>query len=389
VGFLAEALTAAERAVAGPGAEPWYAGEDYEGRMVASPEEGTRLSLEQVVGAISGPLALRRVRPRWVVPSAAAALALAALGVALALKPGLLTSHRGADPLETQPTAEEARLAAEHARRAAEQAAAARASFAARKDRALLVATERFQDPQWRRLRYPVKQATALEAALERRGFQVTLLQNPTFDEVTGALQRSKAEPWGPYDQLVVYFAGHGGVFRQLGTGRLVLADSRGENTNYLSLADLRQALVEHRARHVLLVLDSCYAGKVKFEPQADLAGTEVAYRAGGPAPEIDEATAMEKLSVPTRRYLAAVGRDVTPDNSRFTAELIAFLSSDAPGYLTDLSLRARLEGVHPTPRYGGFEGDDEAGGIVFRPPAAPPRPPGAARGPRIARRTS
>lgn len=372
VSFLAASLTSAERAVAGPDAEPWYAGADYEERMVASPEEGTRLTLRQVLDAISGPLALRRLWPRWVVPSAAAALLLAAaLGAALLARPTIFGLGRGQEEGDAGGTSGEERIRAE-------RAAASRAAFASRRDRALLVATERFSDPGWRPLRYPVRQARALGAALERRGFAVTLLENPTHDQVTAALARTHAEAWGPYDQLVVYFAGHGSVDERLRTGRLVLADSRREG-GFLSLADLRQTLVEHAARHVLLVLDACQAGRVRerplasevaLDPRSDLQGAELAYRgAPGDAPEIDEATAIEKLAVPSRRYMTAVDRDATPDESRFSAGLIALLESGA-GYLTDLSLAARLEGIRPAPQYGRFAGDDETGGIVFGRPA-------------------
>jgi hypothetical protein len=365
--FLADPLTAAERSVAGAGAGPWYAGADYDDRMVASPEEGTRLSLHQVVDAISGPLALRRVRPGWVLPSAAAGVLFAAFAVAAVVRPGWLSGWRGVEPVQPPSIAQGQR---------ARELADARAAFASRKDRALLVATDRYGDPRWRSLGYPVKQALLLEAALRRRGFsEITLLQNPTHAQLIAELKKSNSgTAWSRYDQLLVYFSGHGAMFEELGTGRLVLADSSGDASAYLSLADLRVFLMNHASRHVLLVLDSCYAGAFSFDPERDLKGSSVSYR-GAPS-GIDEDTALERLEPPTRRYLTAVGRDVTPDDSRFSAELIAFLASDAPAYVTDLSLAAHLEGVRPSPRYGRFEGDQEAGAIVFRPTTASPRPP-------------
>lgn len=79
VGWLASSLDEVERERGGAGA--WYDGARHEGTLVASPREGTKLSLDDVVRVIGSQTRLipaRRVaadRPRW--PIAASALALA------------------------------------------------------------------------------------------------------------------------------------------------------------------------------------------------------------------------------------------------------------------------------------------------------------------------
>lgn len=377
LGFLAGPLTERERQVGGLAADRWYAGADYGGRMVASPEKGTRLTFDQVLEVLSAQLSLRPVEKRWtplqrklfagfVVASWTLLLVLLWPGPRRALLswiPGLWQPQNTVQP--APPPVDQGRGFS--TRRAG--AAGTDAEFLGRNDRALLVATERYRDRQWRNLKFPVAQAHGLRTALERRGFQVTLLENPTLAAFKKELTATTKGVWGPYDQFVLYFAGHGGV-STLGSGRLVLADSSGEDSDYLSLADLRGWLMSHTSRHVLLVLDSCFAGTISFDPPADLKGTPLENRGNGDIPfGVDEVTAKEKLDSPVRRYLTAVGRDVTPDDSHFTATIIEMLSTGDREYVTDLGLAARLEGVRPSPKYGRFEGDVEAGAMVFRPP--------------------
>lgn len=400
--FLAAALTAAEREVAGAEAVPWYPGADYQDRMIASPDEGTRLSFAQVVAAVRGPLALKAVEPAPERGDGAAgerrgdgehrerlqprlrtawgiSLAVAALFTGVAIGYRLLRPRpvvaasaaddgAGASPGERgqqRVVTPDVQQAADEARRREQ---ALQEAFRARRDRALVFATDRYADPAWPDLQYPVKQATAIARALRRRGFEVTLRKNPTYRQVIEDLEGSTARArWSPYDQLLVYFAGHGAVFRQLGTGRLVFADSQGDDTRCLSLPDLHQMLVEHPARHVLLVLDSCYAGTFKFDAHRDLGGREARTRGRD---GVDEDAARELLGAPARRYLAAVGRTVTPDRSRFSARLLALLQDSSPLYLTDQAIAAELQAVKPVPRHGAFEGDEDDAAFVFAPAA-------------------
>lgn len=409
--FLAAALTAAERGVAGPDAAPWYAGADYQDRMVASPEQGTRLSFEQVMEALRGPLALREVRaaradqgraedprdnldhledvtrPRLSIAwglSLGVAVLVAAISFGYRFvhpSPPVVAAGGGTSGIDgagagtTAVDRGQHRVITQDAQDAADEEVrheqAALEAFRGRRDRALVFATDRYSDPAWPDLAYPVTQGTAIARALRRRGFDVTFRQNPTYRQVMDDLERSKSKDrWKPYDQLLVYFAGHGAVFRQLGTGRLVFADSRGDDTRCLSLPDLHQMLVEHPAQHVLLVLDSCYAGTFKFDPHRDLGGKDaVAVR--GDAAGVDEDAAKEMLGAPTRRYMTAVGRTVTPDRSQFSAKLIAFLRGASARFLTDQALAAQLQGVKPRPRHGAFEGDEDEAAFVFAPVAA------------------
>lgn len=365
VSFLASALSDAERRVAGPAAEPWYAGADYEDRMVASPDEGTRLSFEQVVEAIRGPLALRPVKPRGEAPPPPgwqARLWLGGIAVAIVIALGIIYGGTGpADPagggargvglvVETPEDLE---------------------AFRRRRDHALVLAVDHYDDRGFGDLGFPVKQAGEIARELGRRGFAVEFLPDPTRAQVVEALRKLRVAWPGGDSQLLVYFAGHGTV-SSLGVGQLVLRDSkRGEDDTTYSLADLRQSLASHPSKHVLVVLDSCYAGMFRFEPHLDLGGTEAGETRGAPT-EIDEGLAFRMLRRPTRRYLTSVGVGATPDDSVFSARIIEFLRARPSRYTTEESIRERIQDVRaadPLPHKGTFEGD-QGGAFVFRPPA-------------------
>jgi hypothetical protein len=233
------------------------------------------------------------------------------------------------------------------------------------RDRALVVATDRYANPAWPRLAFPVRDARRIARALKGLGFEVTLLENATVAQFERAFQRLATESWGEYDQFLVYIAGHGDFREAWHSGRLVLADSTDDVGNYKSWPELRDALTGHRSRHVLLVLDVCYGGT--FEPAVAFEGAErLAYR--GAPHEIDERQAAARLGRRTRRFLSSVGKDLTPDRSAFAAALAAFLEDAQNRYRTDLDLAATVQHVSPSPVASSFQGDEAAGAFVFHP---------------------
>jgi hypothetical protein len=233
------------------------------------------------------------------------------------------------------------------------------------RDRALVVATDRYASPAWPRLAFPVRDARRIARALKGHGFEVTLLENATVAQFERAFQRLATESWGEYDQFLVYIAGHGDFREAWHSGRLVLADSTDDVGNYKSWPELRDALTGHRSRHVLLVLDVCYGGT--FEPAVAFEGAErLAYR--GAPHEIDERQAVARLGRRTRRFLSSVGKDLTPDRSAFAAALAAFLEDAQNRYRTDLDLAATVQHVSPSPVASSFQGDEAAGAFVFHP---------------------
>lgn len=124
-------------------------------------------------------------------------------------------------------------------------------------------------------LQTPVSDAEAVGALLaEDHHFTQVLLRNGevTRDRLRALLDSKLREPLGrplgERDRLLLYFAGHGlSVPSQHGPeGYLLLADAQpGDPATFFSMAELRKLISALHCRHVLIVLDCCFAGTFRW----------------------------------------------------------------------------------------------------------------------------
>lgn len=107
-----------------------------------------------------------------------------------------------------------------------------------------------------------VNDAQTIAAELgERYGFAVTLLTNATRADIVFELARL-TQSLGEYDNLLIYYAGHGIVDDDSGQGYWlgVDADPLLPGT-WIGNEQVSEFLGAMQAKHVLVVADSCYAG--------------------------------------------------------------------------------------------------------------------------------
>ncbi|WP_426730410.1 caspase family protein [Myxococcus faecalis] len=141
---------------------------------------------------------------------------------------------------------------------------------------ALLVGISEFDDPHWRGLRYPSKDARDLAAAMldptKGRFDQVRVLTRPeetTRAAILAALRQLRKEAHRPDDVVVVYFSAHGTLARDA-TGELrrflVTRDAsyRAIAQTALSMDALKAEFDALSSRRRLLVLASCHSGNGK-----------------------------------------------------------------------------------------------------------------------------
>ncbi|HEX3481689.1 MAG TPA: caspase family protein, partial [Kofleriaceae bacterium] len=124
-------------------------------------------------------------------------------------------------------------------------------------------------------LRTAVSDAEAIGALLaEQQGFTQVLLRDGevTRDRVRSLLStKLHAElgrEIGERDRLLLYFAGHGlSLPSEYGPeGHLLLADAQPDDSStFLAMAELRKLISATRCRHVLVVLDCCFAGTFRW----------------------------------------------------------------------------------------------------------------------------
>ena len=94
-------------------------------------------------------------------------------------------------------------------------------------------------------------------------GFRVTLLLDATRADIVTALDKLRQE-LGSDDNLLIYYAGHGWLDKDADTGYWLPADATDDSElNWISNSYITSTLKAIQAKHVLVVADSCYSGKL------------------------------------------------------------------------------------------------------------------------------
>ncbi len=203
-----------------------------------------------------------------------------------------------------------------------------------------------------------VNDARAIADLLRTKyGYDVSILENATRQQIITALKES-AKKTTANDNLLVYYAGHGTELKDKGYWHPVDADL--EMNNWISPADINDVLIEHPAKRLLILADSCYSGALargtlSAQPSKEKK-SRLVISAGGDASVIDSADGTHSLF--TRALLdvlADPGSDVTDVQSLFAR--IRERVNDS----------ARRAGVEQNPNFGVMaEVGDEGGTFYF-----------------------
>ena len=248
---------------------------------------------------------------------------------------------------------------------------------------ALIIANEEFQDKRFAKLNNPLLDANVISGILKDKfGFETEVLQNITKDEFIIKLREYAKKRYNKYDQLMIYFAGHGDfdpVFRQ---GYVIFKDSKFADDTYshhLSFAYLEDALSKISCPHILLTLDVCYGGTFDnyFANRGDELGRGDGLARGSEA--VNSAHSLnaiiyEKLKPKTRLYLSSGGKETVSDgkkgmHSPFAAAFIQKLNEAASSeyrMLSVLELKIFLEKQTRTVKMGGFTGNESNSDFLF-----------------------
>jgi uncharacterized caspase-like protein len=98
------------------------------------------------------------------------------------------------------------------------------------------------------------------------------LVENVTLAQLTTVFAQMLPQLVGPQDRFLVYFAGHGiAMDRDDGpAGYLILADSSPhDRQTFLPMDELQRWLNALACRHLLVVLDCCFAGAFRWASSA------------------------------------------------------------------------------------------------------------------------
>jgi hypothetical protein len=245
---------------------------------------------------------------------------------------------------------------------------------------ALLFATDHYDS--WPALSNPIQDAQALQAVLrDTYGVQTEVVPDPSADDIIKTLLRYISRSYAENAQLIVFFAGHGYYAEDVGVGYLATRDSRlpandPTRRSLLSFDDIKRYVGRIPAKHVLLLMDSCFSGAL--DPKVADSGTRDDRVNSLYAPRPLAQVITLQMKYPTRRYITSGGKEYVPDgrpgeHSPFTRALLQTLVHDADehGYTRWRDLQAGLEAVQPTPHWDKLdERDDLNGDIILLTPA-------------------
>ena len=136
---------------------------------------------------------------------------------------------------------------------------------------ALVVGNDRYR--QWAPLNTAGADAESVAKVLkDRYGFRVTLLKDTTRKEILKALNEYR-KSLTERDHLLIYYAGHGYLEPQIDRGYWIpIEGDLLDNTDWVGFPALTDLLQLIPARQVLVVADSCFAGKLSRSTIGQLA---------------------------------------------------------------------------------------------------------------------
>ncbi len=200
-----------------------------------------------------------------------------------------------------------------------------------RTDYAVFFVASKF-DHGWQSLSDAPGEVAAIAAQLETNyGFQVKIVPNATRADIIKTLGEYKTKPYGPKDQLLLFFSMHGVHDKGSDKGYLIPKNGLLNDPTYDSwfshsqLAEITQSMPCNR---VLVALDACYSG-IFGKHRDDNRPT--------PAWERPEYLCQERLlkafnSNQTRKYLTAGGDVRVPAKSVYAAQWVAALKAGGGG---------------------------------------------------------
>jgi hypothetical protein len=239
-----------------------------------------------------------------------------------------------------------------------------------RTDYALLIATDKYDN--WGNLVNPIYDSKTIAKYLEETfGYKVTILENPTQQDILRKLKEFAELKFNPLDQLFIFFAGHGSYDQTFGEGYVVLKESLIDDdarSSYLSYNRLRSIINNIPCEHIFLVMDVCYGGTFDELLASTRGENESVYKESNLGEFI-----VRKMANKTRRYLTSGGKTYVSDgipgmHSPFARAFIEALKSRGgnDGILTVAELYSFVEKLKIQPRAGEFGNNENGSDFLF-----------------------
>lgn len=233
--------------------------------------------------------------------------------------------------------------------------------------KALVIGINDYQDKQIPTLKTAVNDARELANILQTLyGFEVTLLldRQATKKAIYQKL-RNMAANSTPDESVLIYYAGHGELDRVLNDGWWVPVDAHaGDSETYLDNTVVQKVMNSMKARHVLLISDSCYSGTLFGEARSL-------------PPLIDDRYYMNLYNEKSRWGMTSGNKTPVSDSgseghSIFAYQLIKALKKNEKPYITTQEIYTKIAPIiannsEQQPLCSVIRGTgDQGGGFVF-----------------------
>lgn len=247
-----------------------------------------------------------------------------------------------------------------------------------RSDYALMFATDKYHN--FSDLVNPIQDTDSIAKVLENEyGFIVEVVKNPTSDMIWDKIREYSEKTYKPYDQLLVFFAGHGTYDEVYKEGYYIATDSDRDDTSgstYISHIRLAKILDNNPCRRIMLTMDSCYGGAIgEVGSEAVEQGKSGNSGITNQYEMTVEGMLVRKLSNQVRKYFTSGGKEYVSDgipgkHSPFATKLLESLSSHGgdDNVLTMSEIRVNMEKLPQMPRFGEFGHNEILGDFVFIP---------------------
>jgi TPR repeat protein len=192
---------------------------------------------------------------------------------------------------------------------------------------ALIIANARYRDPNYKLLPSVEKDEAAFESVLQRYGFKghITVVKDGTRESIMSAVA-AFSKKLGPTDSAMIYYTGHGAIVDPNSATYWLPSDAKlGVPASWVATSWVTDMIGEMRALHILVVVDSCYAGALVRTANLRMVARSAAQ-------EYKRISTLAKI--PSRTVLTSGGREPvagsTPDgNSVFASKLTEILQQN------------------------------------------------------------
>jgi len=228
---------------------------------------------------------------------------------------------------------------------------------------ALIIAVQDYADPTINDLDKPANDAQKMLSTLQTyytfEKENTTFLKNPKRDDIVKAFD-GLSKKVTEYDNLLIFYAGHGVWDEQFKKGYWLPADAEKDNRAYwFSNSDLKDYIGGIKSKHTLLIADACFSGGI-FKTRDAFANASRSIK--------------QFYELPSRKAMTSGALKTVPDESVFIKYMIKRLEENQDSFFASETLfssfRQAVINNSPNgqvPQYGEIkETGDEGGDFIF-----------------------